>query len=90
MILQLIVDEVKHEFPDIKKLVAKVKPENIASEKLFESEEYDMKYSCYDLDTNRVVLRLSNTDAILNVDIYERRGQNEQFFNGKRTCRAWD
>ncbi|BCZ26068.1 hypothetical protein EUBC25_01550 [Claveliimonas bilis] len=53
MILQLIVDEVKHKFPDVKEVVAKVKPENIASKKLFESEGYDMKYLCYVLDTNK-------------------------------------
>ena len=52
MILQLIVDEVNHKFPDVKELIAKVKPENIASKKLFESEGYDMKYLCYVLDTN--------------------------------------
>lgn len=52
-ILRLIVDEVNTKFPEIKKLVAKVKPDNAASKKLFESEGYDMKYSCYTLDTNR-------------------------------------
>ena len=53
MILQLIAEEVNQKFPDIEKLVAKVKPENIASKKLFESEGYDMKYLYYVLDTNR-------------------------------------
>lgn len=53
MILQLIVEEVNQKFPNVEKLVAKVKPENIASKKLFESEGYDMKYSCYALETNR-------------------------------------
>lgn len=51
-ILQLILEKVKRKYPEIKKLIAKVKPTNIASKKLFESEGYDMKYSCYDLDTN--------------------------------------
>ena len=50
-ILQLIVDEVKEQHPEIKTLIAKVKPENMASKKLFESEGYEMKYSCYSLDT---------------------------------------
>lgn len=51
LILQSILEEVKHKYPEIKKLIAKVKPTNIASKKLFESEGYDMKYSCYALDT---------------------------------------
>ena len=53
MMLQLIAEEVNQKYPNIKK----VKPENIASKKLFESEGYDMKYSCYVLDANRGVLR---------------------------------
>ena len=50
-ILQLIADKVETDYPQIKKLIAKVKPENSASKKLFESEGYEMKYSCYSLDT---------------------------------------
>ena len=50
-ILQLMIDKVHTEYPQIKKLIAKVKPENKASKKLFESEGYEMKYSCYSLDT---------------------------------------
>ena len=56
-ILQLIVDEVKEHHPEIKTLIAKVKPENTTSKKLFESEGYEMKYSCYSLDTMWGVLR---------------------------------
>lgn len=48
-VLQLVAEEVKVKHPDIKCLVAKVKPENIASSKLFEHEGYEMKYSCYTL-----------------------------------------
>ncbi len=48
-VLQLVVDEVKENYPEIKSLVAKVKPDNIASSKLFEQEGYEMKYSCYTL-----------------------------------------
>ena len=50
-ILQLVAQKIQTEYPQIKKLIAKVKPENIASKKLFESEGYEMKYSCYSLDT---------------------------------------
>lgn len=49
-ILQLIVDEVRTNLPNIKKLVAKVKPDNTVSNSLFKSEGYNMKYSCYILD----------------------------------------
>ena len=49
-ILQLIVEEVRLSIPEINKLVAKVKSGNIASKKLFESEGYNMKYSCYALE----------------------------------------
>ena len=49
-ILQLIVDEVKEHHPGIMTLIAKVKPDNLASKKLFESEGYEMKYSCYSMD----------------------------------------
>jgi len=48
-ILQLVVDEVKEKYPDIKCLVAKVKPDNKTSSRLFEHEGYEMKYSCYTL-----------------------------------------
>ncbi len=48
-VLQLIAEEVKARHQEIKCLVAKVKPENIASSKLFEHEGYEMKYSCYTL-----------------------------------------
>lgn len=47
LILQLIADEVRKNHLEIDKLVAKVKPDNIASNKLFKSEEYEMEYVCY-------------------------------------------
>ena len=50
-ILRLVVQMIQTNHPQIKKLIAKVKPENTASKKLFESEGYEMKYSCYSLDT---------------------------------------
>ena len=75
-ILQLIVQKVQEGQPQIKKLIAKVKPENGASKKLFESEGYEMKYSCYALDTMwggyYGLSKLSENEAVLNVDIYER------------------
>ena len=47
ILLELIVDEVKISHPEIKTLLAKVKPDNLASNKLFVDEGYDMGYSCY-------------------------------------------
>lgn len=46
-ILKLVVDEVKERYTEIESLIAKVKPENVASNKLFESDGYDIKYICY-------------------------------------------
>lgn len=51
-ILQLLIQKIRENCPQVKKLVAKVKPENAASKKLFESEGYDFKYLCYILDIN--------------------------------------
>lgn len=51
-ILQLIIQEVKFNIPEIKKLVAKVKPDNTASKKLFESTDFSMKCLCYTLAIN--------------------------------------
>lgn len=48
-VLQLVAEEVKADHPDIKCLVAKVKPGNIASRKLFEHEGYETEYTCYKL-----------------------------------------
>ena len=49
-ILRLLSEKVQEQFPEIRHLIAKVKPSNIASKKLFESEGYEMKYSCYSLN----------------------------------------
>lgn len=48
-VLQLVAEKVKADHHDIRCLVAKVKPENIASSKLFEREGYETKYTCYKL-----------------------------------------
>ncbi len=48
-VLQLVADEVKAKYLNIKCLIAKVKPENIASNKLFEHEGYVLKYHCYSI-----------------------------------------
>lgn len=43
-ILNLLQKEVERDFSHIDMLIAKVKPENIASNKLFKREDYEMKY----------------------------------------------
>ena len=50
MILQLVADEVRRSYPEIKCLIAKVKPENVASSTLFEFAGYDKSYICYTLE----------------------------------------
>ena len=52
-ILQLMAEEVKQNHPEIRTLVAKVKLNNPASVKLFESEHYELEYLCYSLNTRR-------------------------------------
>lgn len=52
-ILQLVADEVRKNHPKVTNLIAKVKPENIASNKLFVSEGYAMEYTCYTLKIQR-------------------------------------
>lgn len=48
-ILELVLDKVKQDHPEIKKLIAKVKPENNVSNRLFCDLGYEMKYKCYSL-----------------------------------------
>lgn len=46
-VLQLVTEEVRKNYPGIDRLIAKVKPENKASNALFEKEGYLMEYCCY-------------------------------------------
>ena len=48
-ILQLVAEDIKSNHSEIKRLVAKVKPENKASNTLFVKEGYSMDYSCYSM-----------------------------------------
>ena len=48
-ILRLITEEVKANHPEIKCFIAKVKPDNMASNTLFIKEGYSMDYSCYSM-----------------------------------------
>lgn len=48
-LLQLLYSRVREEFPNIKKLVAKVKSENIASQRAFLEVGYLKKYEAYEI-----------------------------------------
>lgn len=48
--LALLNQRVKQDYPDIKKLIAKVKPENIASQKVFSDIGYDLKFYAYEIE----------------------------------------
>lgn len=50
IILQLIAQEVQVNYPEIKKLVARVKPENAVSNSLFKTEGYCLEYMSYTLN----------------------------------------
>lgn len=48
--LSLMYDDVNNNMRGISKLVAKVKPDNMISSKVFEGEGYSLKYHCYELN----------------------------------------
>ena len=49
-ILQLASEKMKKEHCEIKRLIAKVKPENMTSNRLFVDEGYMLDYCCYTYD----------------------------------------
>ena len=62
-ILKLVEDEVWRNHPEIQRLVAKVKPDNPASNRLFISEGYGLEYSCYTRDITREAIEsISNSE----------------------------
>lgn len=48
-LLQLLYNQVREDFPEVKKLVAKVKPDNIASQKAFLDVGYMEKYEVFEI-----------------------------------------
>ena len=48
--IELINEEIRNNYSFIKRLIAKVKPNNSASLKLFESEGYQVDYICYSFE----------------------------------------
>lgn len=53
LILELICEQVKCDFPQVQKLVGKVKPDNIASQKAFERAGFVEKYYAYEVSVNK-------------------------------------
>ena len=53
--LALLQKTVKENFPQIKKLIAKVKPENVASQKTLEDVGYEKKYDVFEIEVDKVV-----------------------------------
>lgn len=48
-ILKLLAEQVKMDNPEVKRLIAKVKPQNIASQKVFLGMGFAEEYQCYEL-----------------------------------------
>ena len=53
-IIQLVSRVVKEQYPNIKKLVAKVKYNNIASNKVFQNEGFNLDYSFYVFNVDEI------------------------------------
>lgn len=53
--ITLLKEQVKADFPEVKRMVAKVKPDNAASEKVFLDAGYIHKFNTYELDMNASV-----------------------------------
>lgn len=58
-VLQLVANEVIANHPEIEKLVAKVKPDNIASNKAFRNAGFCTEYNCYTLRIGNDLLSIS-------------------------------
>lgn len=52
-IVKELEEQIKTSYPKIKKLIARVKPSNIASKRVFESEDYELKSLKYEHSVNR-------------------------------------
>lgn len=52
--LRLLAERIKQDFPKVKKLTAKVKPDNTASQKVFLDMGYAEKYRFYELEVDRI------------------------------------
>lgn len=68
-VLRLLCRQVKKDFPHVQKLIARVKPDNIASQQAFLEVGYTEKYSVFELE-------------IYHMDIAEDYGKEESFRGG--------
>lgn len=50
MMLKLLEQRVQQDFPEIKRLTAKVKPSNVASLKVFQNLKYECRYEAFELE----------------------------------------
>lgn len=53
--LALLALQVKQEYPEVKKLTAKVKPDNLASQQAFLGMGYEQKYYAYEIEVDKAV-----------------------------------
>lgn len=54
----LLAVKIEEDYPQVKKLKAKVKPDNMASRSIFLNSGYDWKYCLYEADMNNIVKNL--------------------------------
>lgn len=54
LMLQLISELIIHDFPTVKRLIGKVKPDNIASQKAFMNAGFEETYYTYEMSVNRL------------------------------------
>ena len=52
-LIQLVRQEVVRDYPEIRTLIGKVKPGNVASEKCFSRNEFKITYSCFEYEIHR-------------------------------------
>lgn len=52
-IIYLLREQIRNDFPAVNKLIAKVKPDNVASQKVFLDMGYVEKYQCYELEMDK-------------------------------------
>lgn len=62
MILKLLAEQIKRDNLEVKRLTAKVKPQNIASQKVFLDTGFVEKYQCYELEMDSSLSK----DGIIN------------------------
>lgn len=51
--IYLLREQIRNDFPAVKRLIAKVKPDNVASQKVFLDMGYVEKYQCYELEIDK-------------------------------------